>query len=328
MAILREILQRIVTPYNFSADDLELISISQNYVYKATKDEESVIVRISTGRHRTLAQTEAELSWIARLVKNNVRAPMPIPTSDGHLCHEEVFEGISYVVTCFEHAEGVSLPRKESGLKDFEKLGAVTGRLHKISSLDDSYGNRIDRPMWYNSRLLNNDFKELGDILSDELKDGVNRLIAEIKSIPMDSSSFGLIHGDLNFGNLYRSKGEIILIDFDNCEYGYYLQDLAVILYDAIYFKSLIEFPNQDLNETMKKYWDPLLKGYLQTSPLKQIDAHSLKKFFLLREAVLLVYFYRILTEEQKDDTFHKAQDKKIENIINQTHQVDLLSWV
>ena len=94
-------------------------------------------------------------------------------------------------------------------------------------------------------------------------------------------------------------------------------------MYDSIYYKALVEFPDCDLNETMKKYWISFLRGYSQTSPLEEINILALKRLFLLREAVLYVHYYRTVGQERMDTEFFRAQNQKIKNIAVQTHQVD-----
>ena len=73
---------------------------------------------------------------------------------------------------------------------------------------------------------------------------------------------FGLIHSDLSFGNVLFTTDEVLPIDFDDCGFGYYLYDLAVILAgpwerpgfqqrrDALLlgYREICELPNEHLN--------------------------------------------------------------------------------
>jgi Ser/Thr protein kinase RdoA (MazF antagonist) len=43
----------------------------------------------------------------------------------------------------------------------------------------------------------------------------------------------GLVHGDISFTNVFLDGGTLTLFDFDNCEVGTVVQDLATVLYDA-----------------------------------------------------------------------------------------------
>ena len=227
----QELLQQLMEPFGLPAKAAEFVSLSQNYVYKVHHGTGVTIVRISKDRHRERSHIEAELAWIRGLVEKGVRASHPIPTTDGNYCHEMTADDCHYLVSCFEHAPGKAMLRSETGEAGFEKLGRLAGQLHAASASDNRANVPLCRPLWHRSRLLNEDFHENAEVIPERMRYGVDRLISELKKIPQYSHNFGLIHGDLSFGNFHESQGETWLYDFDNCEYGYFLQDLAVILY-------------------------------------------------------------------------------------------------
>ena len=59
------------------------------------------------------------------------------------------------------------------------------------------------------------------------------RLEAVESELGFESGVFGLIRGDLSFGNVLFGDNGPVPIDFDDCGYGYYLHDLAVPLAGA-----------------------------------------------------------------------------------------------
>jgi len=86
---------------------------------------------------------------------------------------------------------------------------------------------------------------------------------------------FGLIHGDLGFLNLLFHRGDVRAIDFDDCGFGYFLYDMAILL-DHI--ESRKDYP------TLRAAF---IEGYRQQRSLPA-EHESLLDLFLLARWVFL----------------------------------------
>jgi Ser/Thr protein kinase RdoA (MazF antagonist) len=186
-------------------------------------------------------------------------------------------------------------------------------------------GRFLPRLFWYESRLLREDLEEVKAVLTNNFRESVADLIHVIKQAERTPDTHGLIHGDMSFGNFYLNEGELWIFDFDNCEFGFFLQDLVTALYDSIYCKVLDKFADPGLTGRMLPLWRALLKGYAGTGVLKQIDPGLLKKFFLLREAVMYVHYQRTMDVAEMSDSFKAGLEVMRKNVESQTHQVDFL---
>lgn len=323
------VLGKLVSVFGIEASGMEYLRSSQNIVYKAEKDELPVIVRISKGRFRTRGEVEAELDWIKFLSERNVKACRPVKNLEGELCYSSVIAGMSYVVTCFEYAPGSEVAKSERDEEMYLRLGRLTGKMHLNAKVHSDEGFKLDRKMWSESRLLNEDLIEQSEYVSDAFGGSVREMISELNTCLKTSDTFGLIHGDIHFGNVFCDGEDLWVFDFDNCEYGYFLQDLATVLWDAICCSILREFPDNvtcavDMNEQIRPYWEAFLKGYSEMSPLKELDISMLEKFFLLREAVIYVHYHRIYNVEELDESFQAALELMKKNVESRSHQIDL----
>lgn len=316
-----ELLNTLVRPFGISDADLEFIQHSQNIVYRQLNRKR--VIRISKERYRTESQTKAELDWVNYLAKQNISVCRPVPTENGQTFLSCVIEGVHYIVSSFEHAPGLAALRQDADEVVFEKLGALNGKMHQTAKSFATTGHPLDRLMCHESRLLNEDFLEFKQSITPKFRDSILDMISELNEGRRTPESFGLTHGDINFVNFYQDNGELWIYDFDNCEYGYHLQDLATTLYDSIYCKVLNKFADEGLNSRIKFLWGPLLKGYLINSPSKAVDTSRLKKFFILREAIIYVHYHRTLNVEELGDSFHRGLEVMRLNVENQTHQVD-----
>ena len=318
-----EHLEILMRPHGIDVSLLEFIQCSQNYVYKVSDDDGCRIVRICKGRYRSASEVAAELEWIKYLADDGIKACQPILSNEGKLYHACEIEGKSTIVTVFEHAPGVPMDRNLADEATFEKLGHLTGQMHAIASEHSNNGEFINRPLWKESRLLNQDFTECGDLLSEDFLASVGELVVDITAIEKTSENFGMVHGDIHFVNLFEDNGDLWIYDFDNCEYGHFVQDLATILWDSIYCKELNKFADDGLNDRIRPLWKALLKGYAETSPMKELHLEHLEKFFLLREAIIYVHFHMTLNLSEAPESFHQGLDVMRRNVETQSHQVD-----
>ncbi|MGJ8657918.1 MAG: phosphotransferase enzyme family protein [Akkermansiaceae bacterium] len=320
----KEHLELILRPYGIDAAQLEFIRRSQNYVYRVGAGQGD-IVRICKGRYREEKDIEAELLWIEYLTQHGVKACRPIISNEGKLYHSVEIDGELHVVTVFEHAPGMRMHSKMADEATFEKLGRLTGCIHALATKFESSGGSLNRSSWMESRLLKEDFDDHLDVLSPVFVQSVESSIEELSSIPKSPGCFGILHGDIHFGNIFDDSGDLWIFDFDNCEYGYFVQELATILWDAVYCKEMNKFADDGLSERMRTWWQALLKGYFESSPMEENDLNyeQLEKFFLLRESVIYVHYHQTLNLTEIDESFHEGLEVMKRNVETQSHQVD-----
>ena len=103
-------------------------------------------------------------------------------------------------------------------------------------------------------------------------------LIQAESAIGQTPQSYGLIHGDPSFGNLLFLEAEPALIDFDDCGFGYYVYDLAVVLAGA-WGKSCYKENHQ-----------ALLAGYQSVRALTTTEVAALPVMMAARAASLILW--------------------------------------
>lgn len=321
--ITYEHLAMLARPYGMAVDDLEFVRSNQNHVYLCRRDDRRCILRISTGRHRSCAQVEAELAWIEFLAAQGVRVCRPIPALNGETCVTLSTEGTVYIVTCFEHAPGRKIMPSDIAPPIYEKLGGLLAQLHS-HSLKLPAGHAAEtRALWHESRLLNEDVADLRGRVSPGFLKSLKDLMQKLRKLPAAPGSFGLIHADACLGNCFLDGDQLWLFDFDNCEHGHFMQDFATILYDSIYCRVLNQFADEGLNDRIAPLWAGLWRGYAKAGPLAAIDAFQLKHFFLLREAVIYIHYHRTLDVPALNESFQAGLEVMRKNVEDQAHQVD-----
>lgn len=321
--ITHDHLALLARPYGLGPDDLEFVRSNQNHVYLGRREDRKCILRISAGRHRSRAEVEAELAWIESLAAEGVRACRPIPALNGDLCVTVRAEDTDSIVTCFEHAPGRKIMPEDIAPPIYEKLGGMLAQLHAHTLKLPAGHAALARHQWHESRLLNEDVAALRGRLSPGFMDSLTDLMQRLRELPEAAGSFGLIHADACLGNCFVDRERLWIFDFDNCEHGHLSQDFATILYDSIYCRVLNKFADDGLNDRIAPLWTGLWKGYAKSGPLAGMDALQLKRFFLLREAVIYIHYHRTLDVTVQNESFKTGLEVMRKNVEAQSHQVD-----
>src|SRR5690606_26252560 len=93
-----------------------------------------------------------------------------------------------------------------------------------------------------------------------------------------DIDRFGLIHADMRLANLLVDGEQVLLLDFDDAGYGWFLYDLAAR-------PSFIE--TSPPGPALIRAW---LTGYLEIRALKPEDIRMIDALILLRRMALLAW--------------------------------------
>jgi Ser/Thr protein kinase RdoA (MazF antagonist) len=206
------------------------------------------------------------------------------------------------------------------------RIGELIGQMHLAAIAATETERRFARGDWRASRLLTHDLAATAAPALAEFRSSVTVLIEEIAATPPHVFNFGLIHADVNSGNCHLDGDRLWLFDFDNCEYGYFLQDLAVMLYDTLYSKWVKHVSPDQLTDFVRTLWHALLSGYREAGPALAIDPDALRRFFLLREAVIYIHYHRLFPASQLAADAYVTGMKR--NVETRTHALDFESLV
>lgn len=187
----------------------------------------------------------------------------------------------------------------------YRQLGALAARLHNQG---ESWQppSQFERHAWDSEGLLGDDplwgkFWQ-HPLLSDAQRKLVlkARLVLQLllKQLGQGSDCYGLIHADFLPENILLEDGNLSLIDFDDCGYGWYLFEMATSLFPKIsepYFDDL-----------QQSYVD----GYRSERELSAEDVEIFPAFLLLRG---LTYLGWLMTRAEG----LKNRDKIAQEIID-----------
>lgn len=309
------LLTRLGRPFGFEADDLRWIRSSQNHVYECGSPTGPAILRVSSGRGRTVAEVDAELDWIEDLARRGAPVCRARLSSEGQRCHAVSIDGEDHLVVCFDRAPGRAVEIADLTPELHARLGELTAQLHaavfenRVAGAD-SYSARAP---WHASRLLHGDLERYTPESVGGFRAAVRSLVARL--MPQVEHRLGLRHADISFSNVFVDDGRLTLFDFDNCEHGPIEQDFATILYDSLYCRLLNRVPADELPRRIGERWDAFLTGYRGVRPHVGIDADLLRQFLILREAIIYTHYCRTVDLAAVRESFREGMDEMRRNV-------------
>ena len=99
-----------------------------------------------------------------------------------------------------------------------------------------------------------------------------------------------LTHMDLHFGNFFVGihSQRVTLFDFDDCAYGWYIMDIAMLLFDV-----LVVYDQPDHQQFGQRFLTNVLRGYIPSMPDSAFWVEQLPLFLKLLEISLFITLYR-----------------------------------
>ncbi|MED1568236.1 phosphotransferase enzyme family protein [Bacillus paramycoides] len=313
----KEILARAAKSFHVTVEKKPLGDF-ENYIFKAKdRNDEDYVLRLTHSSHRSKKEVEAELDFLRYVAEHGAKAAGPYYSIFQNLVEEIGAEdGTSFYASLFVYAKGEQVKGDESpywGDNFFEAWGKAIGQLHRLTM---NYPKTDDRDTWEEdeSAIVN----ELED---KKVKEIATVLMNEIKALPIEKETFGLMHGDIHPGNFHYDGKELTIFDFDDAAYNYFIHDLAMILYYSVLFTP---WTVEEKTEFARKQLEVLRKGYEYEHRLADSWYESLPLFLRLRDIGLYGTLQKKFKRKDMSDNFRELSEQLYERIIKKEAIVNI----
>lgn len=276
--------------------------------------KQKAVLRLSRPEYHTEEELQAEITWMMKL-QEDFKAQeeqtvctsslqsgfcfcirQPLAGDDGqYLYAVEDTCGQVYFGTVFTYLSGT--PLEDISLQEqvlwYERLGEVTAMLHRQVRMWQSssglprfhwnYETMIgQKAIWGDWRKVFTGEKAVrsGQGVPEVLNRADRMIRRKLETYGRTPERYGLIHGDLRGANLLVEGDSLKIIDFDDCGFGWYMQDLAASL-------SFIE-----TEETVPELVRAWVTGYRKQGILKQEDLDMIPAFIMMRRLQLLAWVH------------------------------------
>jgi Ser/Thr protein kinase RdoA (MazF antagonist) len=260
--ISNSLLQRIAGLYNIDYRILKLEGGFDHLFYGYSIKNHNFLIRIKTDlilNKKSFIQIQAEIDWINYLAQNK------IPVSEPQLsCNNKHVEGIvidnkSYIVVSFRKAPGnyINFQDPEEWEQTlWKRMGEILGKMHGLSI------EFIPNQNYKRTEFEEDIFLKYDNILDKEKDKSIievyNQLIKWISTLHKPKNAYGMVYGDLNWGNYYiHDKTKLTLFDFDSCCYSWFIYDMAILIWSLIWDK-----PADTAIKVLKEFRPSFYKGY------------------------------------------------------------------
>lgn len=313
-----EMLENAAKLFGISSSQASYIGGSQNIVYEYTKDGNHFILRLTPSKNRPECVVQSEQDWIRFLASKGIPVSKPIYSNNGQLTEKIQLPDGYYTCVSFEKARGRRSEYPEC-LRDqtlYEHLGRLTGKLHHLSRTYQPQDHIVKRHDWSDNWFLRNI-----DLLPESqvcIRSSYFKLVKIINALPKDKSSYGLIHGDINVGNFrVGEQGEITLFDFDEAQYSWFVEDIAIQLYYLVYV-----FGGDDGKELREeqahRFMNHFMKGYILEHSLDEYWIKQIPLFLKLRELIVYIGSFR---NWDGDESFSSSNNQWFKDWIAESKQ-------
>lgn len=264
------------------------LGLGSNIVFMVTTRAAKYVLRLQQARDGKAAQLRSELQWLAAIRRNtNLLAPLPVlALADGH---EQLYLGLRHdmlpppslvYAVLFEYISGGIKSARELIARDVYRIGEYLGRLHSDAQFDAPAD--FDRPRldWeglfgYDSPYATPRQRSNTSAAQRAILENVaQHLRAPLTKLACKPGSTGLIHADLLAKNIVFRADAIAALDFEFCGWGFYLYDLAPLLWHL-------------KGERASDYHvleDALWRGYTSVRPTSDGDRELLEPLIAARQ--------------------------------------------
>ncbi len=285
-------------------------AVSINYEYNATlkvetADGQLFALRINTNSPRTPENLRAEIAFVRFLAEDGrVKVPHPIENFEGNFYTSILHEASGRMFHCvlYSWILGEELEDKPTD-EQLTALGVAMATMHVAAKgfklPEGSSLPTFDDPLWWTEDFLLSE----KSVLDSVAKDLISRALSAIKSGVAKFYANGtpmLIHADMHGGNVLWYEDSLSVIDFDDCGFGFPLQDFATALY-------YLDTPEQDA---------AFRRGYESVAPLPECSEREMNMLCLQRRIVLLNYLYetsnlehRSMIPEYQEETLRRIRN-------------------
>jgi Ser/Thr protein kinase RdoA (MazF antagonist) len=234
------------------------------------------ILRVGHSRRRTPEMIAGEVDWINFLARGGASVSRAILSQNGNLVEAiDDGHGEQFLATAFIKAPGGPSWETDWTPAFVQHYGRVIGRIHRLTKDYVPTDPSWQRGEWDAPGNLEIE-KWLPSSESVALQE-FQTLLAHFEALTKGPDSYGLIHQDAHGGNFFVHEGQITLFDFDDCVYGWFIYDIAMVLFYAALFK-------QDMAAFTAEFMQDFLGGYRLENRLEPLWLAELPYFLKLRE--------------------------------------------
>jgi len=278
------ILSEACRRYGIAPGHIHLLDGFESFMYEFDRPDGEYILRIGHSFRRTPELIHGEVDWLNYLARGGAGVARAVLSEQGELV-ELIPDGLGeqFLATAFVKARG-GPPKGEMwnpGL--FERWGQLIGRMHRLTKDYTPQNPAWRRPEWDSE--TNMEVMHFLPAEAVEIQAQFQALMVHLQALPCDRESYGLVHQDAHAENFFVDEvGNITLFDFDDCVYGHFIYDIAMVIFYAVM---------GDFEARTPGFCVPFFNGYCRENTLDPAWLKEIPHFLKLREIDMVALIHR-----------------------------------
>jgi len=305
------ILQEAIKRYGIDRNKLKKLDGFESFIFEYEKDGIEYILRIGHSIRRPEYLIQAEADWINFLAEGGASVAKAINSEAGKLV-EAIADGEGEFFMCTAFLKIIGDNPWKFGWSDqlFQTYGSVLGKLHFLSKDYKPTTPNCKRPDWDDPIML-----EVESFLPESdglVEQRYRELLEYLNRLPKNRETYGLVHQDVHGSNLLvEEDGTIVLFDFDDSAYSWYMNDIAIVLFYAV-------MGQKDRTAFSHNFMKHFLLGYQQENIIDPNWLKEIPYFLKLREIDLYAVIHRSFDVNNLDDPWSAGYMKDRKEMIEQ----------
>jgi amicoumacin kinase len=310
------LLEAILNRYRILLEDANILDGFESFIFNVRRDGCEYILRIGHSYRRSADLIQGEAEFLNYLRGGGLSVPLVLPSTNGRLVERiEAQDGSDFLATLFEKAPGHPPKGRAWCPALHHSMGKFMGKLHRLSV---DFRPSLPR---YQRFSITEDFGAMEKagrqhlpVEDQPVLQAYLDTVDAIQKLPQDVASYGLCHIDFHGGNFFiTDDGEITLFDFDDCQYAWFVYDIAMALFYAISHECTSEAELKEAESFLAEFWS----GYATEYNLPATWLEHIPLFLRLREIDLYMLIHRSMDLDNLDPWCASYMDGRREKIIS-----------
>ncbi len=315
---LRALANEALKRYSIRASQIQFMTHGENTTFRVIDSrKKSYLLRVHRADYHTPLAIREELAWLEHLAQTDIVAPSPLRSREGRLLEIVENRGVDIArpVDLLHWVDGRFVWKNVRPLH-MKKIGRLLADLQT-----DARKRRVKHRRYWTPEGLLGRQPTFGSVYrlsrvtvkqQHQVSGAARDLLSEFRRYEKSApSKMGLIHADLHFGNMvFRKDGEVSPIDFDDCGFGFYMHDLAVVIANIEYLVTELKMPI-DLN----RYEDALFEGYTEKLAVDARDREMIRLFMIGRRIMMLGWLDQRVDNPRLASRFAGALERALKSI-------------
>lgn len=318
---LRRLAQAALGRYDLDGAALTFVNHGENTTFRVDMPERGelppgspfepgrYLLRVHGATYNTQPEIASELLWLRALREDiNLAVPEPLLNRAGEFAFQVAVDGVPEPRTCslLRWMRG-TIHAKHPQPHHLRKVGQLAARLHEHAAHWQPPA-AFTRRRWDWNGMFGDEghFGASAAVVWEAIPERYRTPFATVAErtrqvmadLGQGREAWGLIHTDLHMWNVLFTEGEARPIDFDDCGWGYWIYDLALIL---------DRFRPTELWAPMR---DALLAGYAEIRPLPAGLTDYLDAFIVARKVSVILW---VVGKSLTDPSFQRFVARDLE---------------